>query len=111
MSSTTRTNWHKCFADYDLRGFDALIANRQRPRFRKELLMQLPDLRIIAQTGSLAYRTWLAATSERAIVVARASGGFCDGAVELATGLTSGIDAPDPGARHCMNPRRARAVD
>jgi phosphoglycerate dehydrogenase-like enzyme len=36
-------------------GFDALIANRERTRFTDALLGQLPDLKIIAQTGNHAY--------------------------------------------------------
>jgi phosphoglycerate dehydrogenase-like enzyme len=38
-----------------LRGFDALLANRERTRFTRSLLEQLPDLRIIAQTGNHIY--------------------------------------------------------
>ena len=37
-----------------LKGYDALVANRERTRFNRELLEQLPDLRIIAQTGNHA---------------------------------------------------------
>ena len=70
-----------------LRGFQALIANRERTRFTKELLEQLPDVRIIAQTGNHAYHIDLAAARVRGIVVAKASGGFCTGAAELTIGL------------------------
>jgi phosphoglycerate dehydrogenase-like enzyme len=70
-----------------LRGFDALFANRERTRFSRELLEQLPDVRIIAQTGNHAYHIDLAAAQERGIVVGKASGGFCTGAGELAIGL------------------------
>jgi hypothetical protein len=35
-----------------LREFDALVANRERTRFSRQLLGKLPDLRIIAQTGT-----------------------------------------------------------
>jgi D-isomer specific 2-hydroxyacid dehydrogenase, catalytic domain len=52
-----------------LRGFDALIANRERTRFTRELLKQLPDLRIIAQTGNHAYHIDLAAAEELRIIV------------------------------------------
>jgi hypothetical protein len=34
-----------------LRGFDAVVANREGTRFSRALLEPLPDLRIIAQTG------------------------------------------------------------
>jgi len=70
-----------------LRGFDALVANRERTRFTRSLLKQLPDLRIIAQTGNHAYHIDLAAAEERRIIVAKATGGFCTSAAELAIGL------------------------
>jgi phosphoglycerate dehydrogenase-like enzyme len=70
-----------------LKGFDALVANRERTRFTRELLGQLPDLRIIAQTGNHAYHIDLAAAEERSVIVARATGGFSTGAAELAIGL------------------------
>jgi phosphoglycerate dehydrogenase-like enzyme len=70
-----------------LRGFDALVANRERTRFTRSLLEQLPDLRIIAQTGNHAYHIDLAAAEERRIIVAKATGGFCTSAAELAIGL------------------------
>jgi phosphoglycerate dehydrogenase-like enzyme len=74
-----------------LRGFDALITNRERTRFSRDLLEQLPDLKIIAQTGNHAYHIDLAAAEQRGIVVAKASGGFCTGAGELAIGLAISI--------------------
>ena len=46
-----------------LRNFDALIANRERTRFTRELLEQLPNLRIIAQTGNHAYHIDLPAAA------------------------------------------------
>lgn len=70
-----------------LRGFDALVANRERTLFTRSLLEQLPDLRIIAQTGNHAYHIDLAAAEERRIIVAKATGGFCTSAAELAIGL------------------------
>lgn len=70
-----------------LRGFDAVVANRERTRFTRELLEQLPDLRIIAQTGAHAYHIDFDAVRERGIIVARSSGGFSIGAAELAIGL------------------------
>ena len=74
-----------------LRGFDALIANRERTRFTRALLEQLPDVRIIAQTGNHAHHVDLAAASERGIIVAKASGGYSVGAAELAIGLTMAV--------------------
>jgi phosphoglycerate dehydrogenase-like enzyme len=70
-----------------LRGFDAVVANRERTKFTRELLERLPDLRIIAQTGNHAYHIDLAAAEERRIIVAKAAGGFCRSAGELAIGL------------------------
>jgi phosphoglycerate dehydrogenase-like enzyme len=70
-----------------LRGFDAVVANRERTRFTRDLLQQLPDLKIIAQTGNHAYHIDLAAAEERQIIVAKAAGGFSRSAAELAFGL------------------------
>jgi len=70
-----------------LRGFDAIIANRERTPFTRQLLQQLPDLRIITQTGNHAYHIDLAAAEELGIIVAKAAGGFCRSAGELAIGL------------------------
>jgi phosphoglycerate dehydrogenase-like enzyme len=70
-----------------LGGFDALVANRERTHFTRSLLEQLPDLRIIAQTGNHAYHIDLTAAEEHRIIVAKATGGFCTSAAELAIGL------------------------
>jgi phosphoglycerate dehydrogenase-like enzyme len=70
-----------------LAGFDALVANRERTRFTRELLALLPDLRIIAQTGNHAYHIDLAAAAERGVIVGKATAGFSTGAAELAIGL------------------------
>lgn len=35
-----------------LKGFDVLIANRERTRFTAELLRRMPDARLLVQTGS-----------------------------------------------------------
>jgi phosphoglycerate dehydrogenase-like enzyme len=70
-----------------LKGFDALVANRERTRFDRALLAQLSDLRIIAQTGNHAYHIDLEAAEARGIIVAKATGGFSTGAAELAIGF------------------------
>ena len=70
-----------------LRGFDALIATRERTHFTRELLDRLPDARIIAQTGNHAYHIDLAAAEKRGIIIGKATGGFCTAAGELAVGL------------------------
>lgn len=81
-----------------LRGFDALIANRERTRFTAELLSQLPDLRIIAQTGNHAQHIDLAAAEKLGIVVGKATGGFSTGAAELAIGLAIALMRQIPAA-------------
>ena len=60
-----------------IREYDALVANRERTRFTRTLLEQLPELRIIAQTGNHVYHIDLAAAEERKIIIAKATGGGC----------------------------------
>ena len=74
-----------------LRGFDALIANRERTRFTRELFEQLPDVRVIAQTGNHAAHIDFTAAHDRGIVVAQASGGYSIGAAELAIALALAV--------------------
>jgi phosphoglycerate dehydrogenase-like enzyme len=74
-----------------LRGFDALVANRERTRFDRDLLRQLPEVRIIAQTGNHAHHIDLASARECGIIVARASAGYSIGAAELAIGLSIAV--------------------
>ncbi len=81
-----------------LGGFDALVANRERTRFTRELLERLPDLRIIAQTGNHAYHIDLGAADDLGVIVARASGGFSTGAAELAIGLAIALMRQIPAA-------------
>jgi phosphoglycerate dehydrogenase-like enzyme len=71
-----------------LRGYEALIANRERTRFDRDLLEALPDVRIIVQTGNHAAHVDFTAARERGITIAQASGGYSIGAAELAIGLT-----------------------
>ena len=86
-----------------LRGYDALVANRERTKFTRALFASLPDLRIVAQTGNHAYHVDFAAAAERGVVIAKASGGFSTGAAELAIGLAiavvRGIPAADRAVR------------
>jgi phosphoglycerate dehydrogenase-like enzyme len=70
-----------------LAGFDAVVANRERTRFTRDLLQQLPDLRIIAQTGNHVYHVDLGAAEAQGVIVAKATGGGCTSAAELAIGL------------------------
>ena len=74
-----------------LRGFDALIANRERTRFTRDLLEQLPDVRVIAQTGNHANHIDFDAARERGIVIAQASAGYSIGAAELAVALATAV--------------------
>ncbi len=81
-----------------LAGFGALVANRERTRFTRALLEQLPDLRIIAQTGNHAYHIDLEAAEARGVIVARATGGFSYGAAELTIGLAMALMRGIPAA-------------
>jgi len=86
-----------------LRGYDAIIANRERTAFTRELLARLPDLRILVQTGNHAPHIDFAAARELGIVVAKASPGHSFGAAELSIGLAlavmRGIAAQDAAIR------------
>jgi phosphoglycerate dehydrogenase-like enzyme len=80
------------FADpATLRGFDALIANRERTKFSRELFDALPDLRVLVQTGNHANHIDFAAARDRGIVVAQASAGYSIGAAELAIALATAL--------------------
>jgi phosphoglycerate dehydrogenase-like enzyme len=74
-----------------LRGFDALVANRERTKFTRDLLDQLPDLRVLVQTGNHASHIDFAAARDRGIVVAQASAGYSIGAAELAIALATAV--------------------
>ncbi|MCY4511568.1 MAG: D-2-hydroxyacid dehydrogenase family protein, partial [Acidobacteria bacterium] len=58
-----------------LRGFDAVIANRERTRFTRTLLERLTDVRVLVQTGNHANHVDFAAARDCGILVARASAG------------------------------------
>jgi phosphoglycerate dehydrogenase-like enzyme len=74
-----------------LRGFDALIANRERTKLTRALLAQLPELKIVAQTGNHAAHVDFAAAAELGVVIAQASGGYSIGAAELSIGLAMAV--------------------
>jgi phosphoglycerate dehydrogenase-like enzyme len=74
-----------------LRGFDALIANRERTKLTRELFAQLPDLKVIAQTGNHAAHLDFEAAADYGVVIAQASGGYSIGAAELAIGLAQAV--------------------
>src|SRR5579884_2294823 len=74
------------FGDIEaLRGFDALLANRERTKFTAELLGQLSGLgiKLIIQTGGHANHIDLPAAEANGITIAKASGGSSSGAAEL----------------------------
>lgn len=74
-----------------LRGFDTLIANRERTRFTRELLEQLSDVRVLVQTGNHANHIDFAAARDCGILVAKASAGYSIGAAELTFGLAMAV--------------------
>ena len=74
-----------------LRGFAALIANRERTKFTRELFDELTDLRVLVQTGNHANHIDFAAAHDRGIVIAQASAGYSIGAAELALALATAI--------------------
>ncbi len=70
-----------------LRGYDALVSNRERTKFTRALFEQLRDLRILAQTGNHVYHIDMAAAADCGVIVAKAAGGFSRGTAELTIGL------------------------
>lgn len=86
-----------------LRGFDALVTNRERTKITRALLEQLPDLKIIAQTGNHVYHIDMAAAAECGVIIGKAAGGFSRGTAELTFGLAiallRGIPASDRAVR------------
>ena len=85
-----------------LRGYQALVATRERTKLTADYLAALPDARIIAQTGNHAYHIDLAAAQARGLVIAKATGGFCGAAGELAFGLMMAIMRQIPATDHAM---------
>jgi D-3-phosphoglycerate dehydrogenase len=57
-----------------LRGAHAVVLIRERTRIDDELLAQVPDLRIISQTGRVAGHVDLAACTRRGVMVAEGAG-------------------------------------
>ena len=74
-----------------LKGYDVLIANRERTRFDRELLQALDDVRIIVQTGKHNPHIDFDAARDCGIVVLEAAGGYSIGAAELAIALTLAV--------------------
>jgi D-3-phosphoglycerate dehydrogenase len=57
-----------------LQGFDAVVLTRERTAITAALLDQLPQLRIVSQTGKVAGHIDVAACTARGVVVAEGSG-------------------------------------
>src|SRR5919199_5762237 len=70
-----------------LAGADIVVANRERTRFPADLLAELPDLKMIAQTGDGIMHIDLPAATARGILVAAAVAGSHAGMVELTIGM------------------------
>jgi phosphoglycerate dehydrogenase-like enzyme len=86
------TIFTKAFGDASaLKGFDALIANRERTRFDQALLEQLKGIKIIVQTGNHATHLDFEAARDCGITVGQASAGYSIGAAELSIGLTLAV--------------------
>ena len=74
-----------------LKGFDVLIANRERTRFDRTLLEALTDVQIIVQTGKHNPHIDFDAARDCGIDIRTASGGYSIGAAELTIGLMLAI--------------------
>ena len=57
-----------------LRGYDAVIANRERTRFTADLLARLADVELICNTGNHAYHVDVPAATAAGIALVLASG-------------------------------------
>lgn len=86
----------------ELRGFDALVATRERTPFTAELFAKLPNLRVIAQTGNHVYHVDLDAAERNGVIIAKASGGFCGAAGELTFGLMMAVMRQIPQVNQAM---------
>lgn len=86
-----------------LRGYQALVATRERTKLTAEYLAALPDAKIIAQTGNHAYHVDLEAAQKLGLVIAKATGGFCGAAGELAFGLMMAIMRKIPETDRAMH--------
>ncbi|MFF1383492.1 D-2-hydroxyacid dehydrogenase family protein [Arthrobacter sp. NPDC058288] len=69
-----------------LRGFDIIVAMRERTAFGRERLAQLPDLKLLVTTGMANQSIDLRAAEERGVVVC-GTGGSPTAAPELTWGL------------------------
>lgn len=70
-----------------LQGFDAVVLTQQRSYFPRELIEQLPQLKVIGQTGRAATHVDLKACSDKGIVVSTGGSGNSSATAELTWGL------------------------
>jgi phosphoglycerate dehydrogenase-like enzyme len=70
-----------------LRGYNALIALRERTRFDAAFFQTVPDLELIAQTGGHAYHLDLEAATRAGVLVALAPSRSATSTAELTIGL------------------------
>ena len=66
-----------------VRSAEVLIANRERTKFTAALLAQLPELRLISQTGSHFYHVDIEAATRQGILLANAPGGSSPSVAEM----------------------------
>jgi phosphoglycerate dehydrogenase-like enzyme len=74
-----------------LRGAQALIANRERSRLTAELFDALPELELIAQTGTGLAHIDVPAATARGIVISTTPGGSTDAVVEATFALVFAV--------------------
>lgn len=70
-----------------LHDFDAVVLTQQRSYFPRELVEQLPKLKVIGQTGRAATHVDLKACSDKGVVVSAGGSGNSNATAELAWGL------------------------
>src|SRR5205809_78068 len=66
-----------------LRRVEIIIANRERTRFTADLLAQLPELRLISNTGGHFYHVDTEAAARQGVLLCNAAGGSSQSVVEL----------------------------
>lgn len=79
-----------------LKGFDVLIANRERTPFDRALLEALEGVRLIVQTGKHNPHIDFDAARDCGIEIVTASGGYSVGAAELAIALALAVSRRIP---------------
>jgi phosphoglycerate dehydrogenase-like enzyme len=70
-----------------VRDAEIIIANRERTHFTAELLAQLPNLRLISNTGSHFYHVDVDAATRQGVALANAPGGSSPSVAEMTIGF------------------------